>query len=155
MKKLQWIYCAVLVVAAMLALLCEYEVLPVEYIGHDARILYFIDFYSIVIGFGTTFFALRMFVFQWVARSIQQDDEQRALAAYAKWSGLRLAVFAWTFCSLLLLYYATSYTSNPQYCLLIALVGYVFCWPSLKDFQQQRAKREKGKNEENSGEVQP
>lgn len=155
MKKMQLFYCVVLVAAALIALLCEYEVLPVEYIGHDAHLLYIIDFYSIVAGFGTTFFALRMFVFQFVARSIQQDNEQRALAAYTKWTGLRLAVFFWTFSTLLLLYYATSYTSNPQYCLLIALVGYVFCWPSLKDFQQLRTKRKDSKKDENNGGIEP
>lgn len=137
-KSLQLTYSLILVIAVVFAILSEMEVLPVDYIGNEPKILYWMNLYAIFVAFGGMFVCLRMFVFKRVKTALVDNDENKAFAVYYKYTVLRLFVIMLALWSNTLLYFATSYSSTPQYCVLVTLVSCVFCWPSMSAFNALR-----------------
>lgn len=148
-KLLQIIYCLIIALTAGLAILSEADFLPVDYIGDEPRTLYWINLYAIIVAFGGMFLCLRLFVFKTVKQAMLVEKEDDALAAYSKWTSLRLAIIALSLWSNTLLYFSTSYTSTPQYCILVTLVSCVFCWPSVSAYRGLRKSDVKSEDESN------
>lgn len=116
--------------AACFTILSETGLLPTDYAAADGTALYRLELLSVLSCLGGTYLALRLFAFGFVKRQLNQNNRDRAAAAQCNWNTIRtliLAVAVWTN---LILYYASSYTTTPKYCLLIALTACVFCWPA-------------------------
>ena len=141
-KVLQLAYGLILVIAVLIAVLSEMDILPVDYIGNEPKILYWMNLYAIFVAFGGMFVCLRMFVFKRVMAAIMNVDEQKAFAVYFKHTVIRLFIIMLALWSNTLLYFATSYSSTPQYCVLVTLVSCVFCWPSMSAFSGLRKANE-------------
>ena len=137
-KFLQLVYCCIIIVAAFFAAFSETGVLPTDYIGNDPEILYWINLYAIFVAFVGMFICLRLFVFKKIHRELTDKDEDSALSAYTFWTKCRLSVLALALWSNTILYFSTSYTSTPQYCVLTTLITCVFCWPSTSSFKNLR-----------------
>lgn len=140
------LYVLVWVVGAAWAALSETEVVPTDYLPHDAQTEYIIGWMSIVTAIGGTYLALRLLAFKAVRRKLREagnGDEEGALGVYLKWAGIRLAIAAVAVLTNVVLYYASAYSTSTQYCLLIALVGIVFCWPSRSECANLTAANDK------------
>lgn len=137
-KVLQIIYCVIIAVAAFVAAFSETGIFPVDYIGDEPRTLYWVNLTAIFLAFGGMFLSLRMFVFKKVKSEITVEDENIALLAFSKWTKVRLGIIALSLWVNTILYFSTSYTSTPQYCILVTLVACVFCWPSKTAFDGLR-----------------
>ena len=134
-KSLQIVYCLIILVAAAIVFFSESGNLPMDYIGDEPHKLYWLNMYAIVVAFGGMFLCLRMFVFKYVKKTLTVEDEGVAFAAYYRWTLVRLFIIAMALWSNIILYFSTSYTSTPQYCVLVTLVSCVFCWPSFATFK--------------------
>lgn len=150
-KILQIIYCLIILAASLLALLSEAGTLPMDYIGDEPHKLYWINLYAIAVSFGGMFLCLRMFVFKNVKKALVAEEESGAFAAYYRWTLVRLALIALALWSNTLLYCSTSYTSTPQYCILVTLVTCVFCWPSVGAFKGLRKTGEEKESQKIEG----
>lgn len=134
-------YVGALIVMGLWALLSELNLVPTNYLGHHPRLVYYLDLLSVVTSLGGTFVALRFFVFRRVAALLHVDSPVAAWQAYrccclARTGVLTLAVWFDVF-----YYYASDYTTTPGYCLLIGLIGWLFCWPSMEEFERLRARK--------------
>ena len=96
----------------MLAGLSEAEILPTQYITPTAESMYAITLTCILMGIG-------------VKKQIQTDESKKQLC---RWNNIRTTIMSVAILFNLATYYATLHTT-PLYCMLIAIVGFVFCWP--------------------------
>lgn len=126
-KALFWL---MLLIAACYAALSETGMLPTDYASSDNTALYGMELLSVGSCLVGVYFALRLFAFERVKQEIGQDNAQAAKQARRKWELVRTAIIAAALWTNVALYYASSYTNNPKYCLLIALIACVFCRPS-------------------------
>lgn len=109
----------------MLAGLSEAEILPTQYITPTAESMYAITLTCILMGIGGTWISLRLFTFPGVKKQIQTDESKKQLC---RWNNIRTTIMSVAILFNLATYYATLHTT-PLYCMLIAIVGFVFCWP--------------------------
>ncbi len=116
--------------------LSEAEILPTEYIPSDPETDYMLNVVSILTALGGTFLSLRLFAFGKVRKSILQPDPLAAFKAYTKWATVRILIIASAIMTNTVLYYASSHAESSKYCLLIALVGIFFCWPSAGEYEK-------------------
>lgn len=143
-KKLYIIYIFIWLVTGLIALLSEKEVLPVEYLPHNANTDYFVSLLSIFSSIGGTYFALRLLAFKSFLKKISEaDTAELAWATFCKWSYIRLTIIATAMWINVTLYYATSYYESIKYCLLIVMIAAVFCWPSKGEFENKRLSTKK------------
>lgn len=146
-RKLQCFYLLTLVLPLAYLALGWGGVVPTEFVGNDARRLYYLELASVVTGLGGIYLALRWFRFGRVLRGVRAEDEAQAWRSYARWTLLRLSFLFVMFWSNALIFSASSYTATPKYSLLILGVAYVFCWPSKSDFESLRRTGEQEKSD--------
>lgn len=112
-----------LLTAAVFIALSECGIIPTDYISKSQKmLLYQLELLSVISTLGGTYLALRLFSF----RRIKQQD----FSAQKKWMSVRTAIIGCPVWINAVLYYASSYSTTPKYCLLVALTACVFCWPS-------------------------
>ncbi len=118
------IYVLVWIAAAVFALLCEADVLPVGFIPGDSQTGYALHTLCIFLTLGCTWGALRLFTIGVVRRRIQREG-----GVLIRWNVVRTLLLAVAIAANLVVYYGLMNSSTPLYCLFITLVGFVFCWP--------------------------
>lgn len=132
-------YAFIWVAGILWALLSEGNLVPTEYITHSPTADYNVSLISIVTAIGGTYLALRLMALKRIRQSIANaPDEAAARRIYVRWAWVRLGVMAAAVWTNVVLYYATSYSASTQYCLLIALIGAVFCRPSAGELNGRR-----------------
>lgn len=117
------LYIAVWLIGGIYALLVETSLLPEGYAHPTPTTLYVLSLICVVLTLGATWSMLRLFAFKAVKRRLQARPE-----TLPRLAALRVIVMAIVILLDLLTYYAFLDTSL-LYCLLIALVGFIFCWP--------------------------
>ena len=118
------IYTLVWIAVAAVTLLWETGVLPEGFISGNAQTDYALHALCIFLSLGCTWGALRFFAISSVRKRIQRGD-----GALARWNVARTSFLAVAIAANLIVYYGLMNSSTPLYCLLITLVGFVFCWP--------------------------
>lgn len=126
------LYIILTVIAALFAVLSEENIIPTNYIQGTPEVTYALSLVSIGFTFGFLFLALRLFKFEMVKKELERSETNQEFAAYRKWNGIRMALaFTPVFINLFI-YYGGNYDSSTMYCLLIGVIGLLFCWPSQK-----------------------
>ena len=126
------LYIILTVIAALFAVLSEENIIPTNYIQGTPEVTYTLSLVSIGFTFGFLFLALRLFKFEMVKKELERSETNQEFAAYRKWNGIRMALaFTPVFINLFI-YYGGNYDSSAMYCLLIGVIGLLFCWPSQK-----------------------
>lgn len=118
------IYIGVWVAVGLLMLLSEVDVLPTGYVRADAQTTYALHVLCIVLTLGCTWGALRLLATPAVRRNIKSRPER-----LPHWNLLRTGLLAFAIVVNVIVYYALLGSTTPLFCLLIALTGFVFCWP--------------------------
>ncbi len=135
-RSLRLSFVGVLLFLAVWIILSEAGILPTDYITTDPQTDYTLNVASIFTAFGGTFFALRLFAFKRIKESVEQTDDNPAFKCYTKWAALRIALIGVAVATNVVLYYASSHTESAKYCLIIALIGTLFCWPSAGEYER-------------------
>lgn len=117
------VYIAVWLLGGIYALLVETGLLVEGYAHPTPTALYFISLLCVVLTLGATWSMLRLYAFKAIKRRLQAQEGTLPRLAF-----LRVLVMAAVIVLDELAYYAFLDTSL-LYCLLIALVGFLFCWP--------------------------
>lgn len=125
-----YIVCALC--AAVLALLFEEGFLPIDFLNLTAEMRYVFDLLSIALTFNGLFFALRLFKFKSVKQQLEAEDTAKAFAAYRTWNTIRISMIFFPMYWDLLVYYGSGFNQSAMYCLLITVIGALFCWPTSK-----------------------
>ncbi|MBO5703102.1 MAG: hypothetical protein J6R91_00795 [Bacteroidaceae bacterium] len=126
------LYITLTIFAALFALLSEELILPTNYILDTPETTYTLSLVSVSFTFCCLFLALRLFKFKKVKKDLERAETEQEFAAYRKWNAIRIALaFTPVFINLFI-YYGVNYDSSAMYCLLISIIGTLFCWPSQK-----------------------
>ena len=126
------LYITLTMFAALFALLSEELILPTNYILDTPETTYTLSLVSVSFTFCCLFLALRLFKFKKVKKDLERAETEQEFAAYRKWNAIRIALaFTPVFINLFI-YYGVNYDSSAMYCLLISIIGTLFCWPSQK-----------------------
>lgn len=126
------LYITLTIFAALFALLSEELILPTNYILGTPETTYALSLVSVSFTFCCLFLALRLFKFKKVKKDLERAETEQEFAAYRKWNAIRIALaFTPVFINLFI-YYGVNYDSSAMYCLLISIIGTLFCWPSQK-----------------------
>lgn len=141
LKASRAVYVAFVVLAAAWALLSECGEVPTNYMSPAPRAIYYLDLLSVVWTLGGTYAALRFFTFKRVARSLREAAAVEAWQRYVAGTLCRSVLLGMAFWYNVIYYYASDYTTTPGYCLLICLVGMMFCWPSSGEFERLRVRK--------------
>lgn len=142
---LQAAYILVWVVGALWALLSELDYLPTEYFPATPNMDYAVSLISIFTAIGGTWLALRLAAFKAVRRRLQEgetEQRQRYYISMVWWRTVIIAVAIWTN---IVFYYGCSSPNTTQYCILIALIGALFCRPSRGECEGLTATQEQAK----------
>lgn len=130
MKRLQIVYICIALLIGTYVLLSETGVLPTNCIAATPETDYWMSITSIFTAFGGTFLALRLLAFDAVKKSVEQRDRNKAQRAWLKWNKLRLGIISLAMITNVGLYYTTDQNTTAMYCMLVAFIGFLFCWPS-------------------------
>lgn len=118
-------YAILWLVIVCYALLSEIDVLPTAYVKPDAQLLYALQILCVALTLLSTWGALRLPVMKTVRHACELHPERHYIYSILRMCWLGTAVLID-----LIVYYALTADSWSLYCLLIGLVGLVFCYPS-------------------------
>ena len=128
LKTPRIIYIGTWAALALVAAAFESGILAAGFISADAQQAYVLHLMCILFSIGGTFHALTIFHRKAVRKQLQASDPAEAEFNLAKWNIVRTLDMAGAILFNLVVYYGTMGTT-PLYCMLIALAGFVFCWP--------------------------
>lgn len=126
LRNIKVLWFAVAAVPALYMLLSETELIPTDFLSANESGVYAIELLSVVLSLCGIWLALRLMSFSWVKRKV---GSQTGCCPLSFWYKLRLAIIGTPLWILPVLYYATSATSTPAYCLIITALAYLFCYP--------------------------
>lgn len=118
------IYLTVWLLVAVFAALSETGIIATGYLVGDAETSYALHMLCVVLTLGGTWVGLRVFALKSVRRCLSQKPQSIPYLNL-----LRIAILALPIFTNLIVYYALLSGTTPLFCLLIALTGFVFCWP--------------------------
>lgn len=124
----KYLYIAVIMLAVLLVLLFETDILMPGFLPGDNTTQYLVGLASVALTFGGCYLALKLFAFGCIKR--QLEDEKTALSAFNKWQSVRMAIIAIMILGDITLYYGSLASDSPKYCCVIAALAVVFCWPN-------------------------
>lgn len=111
-------------IAILFAILCELDIMPPAYLHADsAEEHYRLDITCILITLLNTYTALRLPASTRAKKQLAADKRKHALIQCKSAILMAVAVYI-----NLAVYYGTL-RSSALYCLLISLIGFVFCYP--------------------------
>ncbi|MGN1354341.1 MAG: hypothetical protein ACI4V2_05460 [Alloprevotella sp.] len=137
---LKWAYVAVWAIAGVWALLSEMGVCPTDYISGSPSTDYTLNLLAFALTIGGFYLGLRLPAFKWSVKKLTQEDDEKARGWYRTMAGLRTLLLGLPVVYDVVIYYAAPYATSVKYCLLIALVGLLFGWPSKGEFETLRKK---------------
>ena len=127
------LYICLSICAALLALCFEENFLPTSFYDTTPESDYLLSVISLAVTFGGVFGALRLFKFEKVQKELNAIETDIAFAAYRKWNTLRIILIFIPIYYNLIVYYGVGYNTSAMYCMLIAIIGALFCWPTQKN----------------------
>lgn len=133
-------YVAVWVIAGMWALLSEMGVCPTDYISGSPSTDYTLNLLAFALTIGGFYLGLRLPAFKGSVKKLSAEEAGEAWAWYKKMATVRTLLLGLPVVYDVVIYYAAPYATSVKYCLLIALIGLLFGWPSKGDFEALRLK---------------
>lgn len=130
MKAAKALWFVIAIIPGIYILLSEFELLPTDFAPPDGETVYTLELLSVILSIGGIWLALRLLSFSSVKSRIGGAKGQHPLAF---WYSIRLAMIGVPMWAVSVIYYSTSATSTPAYCLIIIFIAYIFCYP--KDTQ--------------------
>lgn len=126
MKNPKLLYILVFGVTAILFVLFEYGILPLDLIPYTNENKYIIDLVSIVTAIGGCFLLLYSFRFS-IVRFCMMTQGEPFIIKVNCW---RLWIWLLLMLVNIVLYYEATFATNPKYGILILFIAGIFCWPS-------------------------
>lgn len=117
-------YISVWAVLVLYVFLTEADVLPRGYVARDASLEYTLHLFCVLFTLGGTWTALRLFNGKKIRHTL--TARPHLLPHY---NFLRTGILASAIVLNVIVYYALDSSATPLYCLLVTLIGLVFCWP--------------------------
>lgn len=111
-------------VVALWVLLQELDVLPSFFLPRSAQVNYFVTLFCILTAIGGAWLAYRLTSLKKVKAQIKSSPSQAN-----KWMRIRFALIALAVLPSAFFYYAGGYGESTLYCMLIALVMSLLCFP--------------------------
>lgn len=131
MKSAKVLFVLAFFIVAIVFALFEYGVFPVHLIPDTPENRYVVDVACIVTCIGGFFLLLTMLRIPVIRSVIRQPDGVMAERMLARYSALRIIIWALLILFNAVMYYEAPMTRNPTYCVLILFVAGVFCWPRM------------------------
>lgn len=123
------LYIALWLCAGLYACLAETDLVPVGFLPSDAQAAYIFNLVCVILTMGNSWLALRLFTLRGVRnRMAKSPNAEAAMHLFRVFLMLPVVCFD------LLVYYGQLSGSTPLFCLLIALVSLVFCWPKAGEY---------------------
>ncbi len=138
--SLKLFYLAVWTGTGVWAFLSEIDVCPTDYISGSPTTDYTLNLLAIALTIGGFYLGLRLPSFKWSVRKLAVEAPDAAWDWYKKMAVLRTLLLGLPVVYDVFIYYAEPYATSVKYCLLIALVGLLFGWPSKAEFEALRIK---------------
>lgn len=118
------VWCAVIIYAA----LSECDVLPSAYVQVNAQLEYALNMLCVLFTLCCTWGALRLFALKKLRTLREAKPQMLPMLNVLRTTVLATAIFI-----NVLVYYALMHSTTPLFCLLITLLGFVFCWPKANE----------------------
>ena len=127
------------VLATLLYLCFEQGWLTAGFItGKDLN--YTLSVLAVAITLGGVYLCLRLLSLQRIRQRFQGISQEEAARRYQQVAGWRTVLLLIVYLTDILLYFGSEdYASSAKYCLIIALIAAVFCWPSKSEQQSLTA----------------
>lgn len=122
------LYFSIWILVVLFTSLSEAAILPTGYIEVTPKLEYFCHIFCIVFTLSETFTALRLMNFKIVKLQLK-----KAPASIERFNLIRILLLASAIFFNLIIYYALASSATPGFCLLLTLVGFVFCYPLYPD----------------------
>ncbi|MCR4993948.1 MAG: hypothetical protein K6A32_00990 [Bacteroidales bacterium] len=139
-KILRYVYIALLVYAALLAIGFETNVLEAGVLAGDDLITYWLSLASVAHIIVLLPVALRLMKFKRVQRAIAENDTM-----YLRWGLVRLLLLGGALLFNTLTYYLLGFYPTCGYLALMALVAFLFVWPSKDNMTYEQSLNEYSK----------
>lgn len=124
-KKVRVLYVCVWVLAAFMCVLEETNVLPKGFLQSSPQTDYVLHMICVVLTLSVTWGGLRLFAFKSIRAKLEQNP-----MLYPMLNVVRIGIVALVLFVDLFIYYALMSGTTPLFCMLIALVALLFCWPA-------------------------
>lgn len=122
-------YIALWLCTGVYVCLAEADMVPVGFLPSDALAVYIFNLVSVILTMGYSWLALRLFTLKSVRnRMVSHPEAEGGMHLF------RVCLMIPVVCYDLIAYYGQLSGSTPLFCLLIALVSFVFCWPKAGEF---------------------
>lgn len=128
MKTLKVEFFATWLVAAVMAVLGETDVIPNGLVGPNTTGEFKINTAVIMLTVVGVPLALKLFSLN-TTKALRRMDNDEALSSYHVWSVVRMAILALDIALGLAAYYVTLNVTG-LFCALVALATTLYCWPS-------------------------
>ena len=127
------------VLTALVFLCFEQEWLPAGFIA-GGELNYFLSVLAVAVTLGGVYLCLRLLSLQRIRQRFQGISQEEAVRRYQQVADWRTALLLIVYLTDILLYFGSAdYASSAKYCLIIALIAAVFCWPSKSELQSLTA----------------
>lgn len=124
LKFTRIVYFSLWLLLLVYVLLTESEVLPRGYVKADVSLEYILHILCVALTFSATWMALRLFSIKSVRHTLKVKPRHIPTFNLVRIGILGTAIFFNA-----LIYYALDSSATPLYCLLITLIGFIFCLP--------------------------
>ncbi len=118
------------------ALGSEWNCFPTEYLPCDASTDYTVSLLSIFTAFGGTYLALKVPALKSIRRRYVGADAAARERLYLRSIGVRWGVATLSLWVNVVLYYASVSAASTKYCVLIAMIAMLFCYPSEGEYRR-------------------
>ena len=127
------------VLAALLFLCFDQEWLPAGFIA-GGELNYFLSVLAVAVTLGGVYLCLRLLSLQRIRQRFQGISQEEAARRYQQVASWRTVLLLIVYLTDILLYFGSAdYASSAKYCLIIALIAAVFCWPSKSELKSLTA----------------
>ena len=117
----------------------EQEWLPAGFIA-GGELNYYLSVLAVAVTLGGVYLCLRLLSLQLIRQRFQGISQEEAVRRYQLVADWRTVLLLIVYLTDILLYFGSAgYASSAKYCLIIALIAAVFCWPSKSELQSLTA----------------
>lgn len=126
-KKARVFYLAMLAIAGCVFAFEEFDVLPKGFLQSTPQTDYVVNLICVILTLGGTWGALRLFALKNVRAKLESSPQ-----SYFALNAVRTGIISFVLFVNLFVYYAFMNGTTSLFCMLIALVGMLFCWPGVE-----------------------
>lgn len=135
-KKLRFIYCVELLIAALIAILFETGIIAEGTLAGNDLQTYWMSIVGVALTIVLVPVSMRLMKFKYVSSAVAQDEQ-----AYYRWSILRLVLLGAPLLYNTLCYYLFGCETTCGYLALMVVIAFLFVWPSTDRMEYEREGR--------------